>query len=175
VRDIDLIVIGELIERKRLDMLAKVPAHIGVSIVGDGPLRTRLQETFTERTNIKLLGAMPNEDVLDLLHRAKILFHCSDDEGLPRVFGEALACGTPIVCSDRLRCGVDFPKHCVSQAASNRLIELALEKLEDKIWLQQAQLIGKHYMRQNHNFLKIFALFSQGLKHLYPDVKALLP
>ena len=175
VRDIDLIVIGELIERKNLDLLNKVPAHLNVCVIGDGPLRAKLQELFADKPNIKLLGLMPNEEVLDLLQRSKILLHCANDEGLPRVFGEALACGTPIICSDRLRCGADFPKQCVAQAESNRLIGLALEKLDENSWLQEAQLLGSHYMRQNHSFIRIFTLFSQTLKHLYPPSGAFLP
>ncbi|MGA7869239.1 MAG: glycosyltransferase [Stellaceae bacterium] len=175
VRDIDLITIGELIERKKLDLLTQVPAHINVCVVGDGPLRTRLQDLFSDKRNIRLVGSIPNEQALDLLHKAKILLHCADDEGLPRVFGEALACGTPIICSDRLRCPGDFPKECVSQAPSNRLVNGALDKLEDSHWLQQAQSIGRHYMREHHSFFRMFLLFCESLKHLNPALCEFIP
>ncbi|MBV9376267.1 MAG: glycosyltransferase family 4 protein, partial [Alphaproteobacteria bacterium] len=174
-RDIDLVAIGELIERKKLDLLAQVPSHISVSIVGDGPLRTRLHDLFSQKHNITLAGAIPNEQVLDLLHRTRILLHCADDEGLPRVFGEALACGTPIICSDRLHCPKDFPGECVLQVPSNRLVNAAVDKLEDNHWMQQAQVRGRSYMREHNSFYKLFVLFCKGLKHLCPAVGSLLP
>jgi hypothetical protein len=174
-RDFDLIAVGELIERKKLDMLARVPAHISVCVIGEGPLKTKLRELFANKANIKLVGAMPNEQVLDLLQRARILIHCADDEGLPRVFGEALACGTPIIASERLLCGAAFPQECISQATSDRLVQYAVEKLEDKSWLQRASLIGKQYMQQNHSFIRTFSLFSEALKHLCPEVSVFLP
>jgi glycosyltransferase involved in cell wall biosynthesis len=175
VREIDMIIVGSLIERKKLDLLVNVPSHINVCVVGDGPLRIKLQEILRDKKNIILLGAKPNEEALDLLNRSKLLLHCSDDEGLPRVFGEALACGTPNICSDRLRCGADFPKECVVQAGSNQLIELAVDKLENKPWLEKAQLLGRNYIQQNHSFYKMFLLFSNSLKQLHPPVGALLP
>lgn len=70
-------------------------------IVGDGPLRTVLeQEAGAHRLNVQFLGARPRAEVLDLMRNAAALAIPSICyEGLPMVFLEAMASGTPVVCS----------------------------------------------------------------------------
>lgn len=70
-------------------------------IVGDGPLRAVLeQEARANRLNVRFLGARPRAEVLDLMRDATALVIPSICyEGLPMVFLEAMASGTPVVCS----------------------------------------------------------------------------
>ena len=70
-------------------------------IVGDGPLRTELEDAArASRLNVRFLGARPRAEVLDLMRNAAaVLIPSICYEGLPMVFLEAMASGTPVVCS----------------------------------------------------------------------------
>jgi glycosyltransferase involved in cell wall biosynthesis len=70
-------------------------------VVGDGPLRGDLESQVREnRLNVRFLGARSRADVLDLMREAAaVAIPSICYEGLPMVFLEAMACGTPVVCS----------------------------------------------------------------------------
>lgn len=53
-----------------------------------------------EPQRIRFVGAVPHEQMPDLLAAADVLVHASEREGLANVWVEALACGTPVISSD---------------------------------------------------------------------------
>jgi len=53
-----------------------------------------------EPQRIRFVGAVPHDQMPDLLAAADILVHASEREGLANVWVEALACGTPVISSD---------------------------------------------------------------------------
>lgn len=68
-------------------------------VVGDGELRASL-ERETRGLPVQFLGLLPVDQVLGLMKRAALLVIPSECfEGFPRVFGEALATGTPVLAS----------------------------------------------------------------------------
>jgi colanic acid/amylovoran biosynthesis glycosyltransferase len=78
------------------------------AIVGDGPLRARLEAEVAARglgDVVQLRGAMPHLEVRDLIARSHLLLAPSvvaadgDEEGLPTVIKEAMAVGLPVVAT----------------------------------------------------------------------------
>lgn len=104
-----LLFVGNLIKRKRvhlvLEALAKMPAHIVLDVVGDGPLRVELETMATERApgRVNFHGARPMPEIKNFMAAADCLVLPSDHDGWGAVVSEAMIAGTPVVCSDR--CG----------------------------------------------------------------------
>ena len=63
-----------------------------------GDLNSIIQRNLGER--IKLLGAVPNRDILKYFIAADVFLMPSREEGFPRVLIEAMAAGLPYVASD---------------------------------------------------------------------------
>ena len=97
--------------------LAQGNADFVLVVAGDGPdldwLKTFVRKNRLER-QVRLLGAVPNDDIRDLLAAADIFFLPSEWEGIALSVYEALACGVPVVGADvsgqrelvTLECGV---------------------------------------------------------------------
>jgi glycosyltransferase involved in cell wall biosynthesis len=82
---------------------AQLDPHIPLRIAGDGPLRSALEAFVNDRgmKNVTFLGALPHEEVLSLMKRARLfVFPTECYEGFPMTVVEALACGAVIVASD---------------------------------------------------------------------------
>jgi glycosyltransferase involved in cell wall biosynthesis len=103
--------VGQLIPRKRVDLLFQALQHVApldyeLTIIRDGPLRKRLQQqslTLGRETSITCTGAQPMRDVRDALRTFDRVILPSDHDGWGTVITEALIAGTPAICSDR--CG----------------------------------------------------------------------
>jgi glycosyltransferase involved in cell wall biosynthesis len=105
-RDIDLILVGRLVQVKRIDRFIQAVGWIGrrdpgvsAVIVGDGPLRGRLEDLtrlLGISDNVRFVGSQ--DDVGAWLRRAKIFALTSESEGLALSLMEATSCGAvPIV------------------------------------------------------------------------------
>lgn len=105
-----LLFVGRLIEEKGLDFLIKVMKEIiserpsaVLLIIGEGPLKTRLQQTIKEFNldkNIYLLGPMPHEQLVNYYQSAKIYVGPSKKESFGLVFIEAMMSGCLVVSSN---------------------------------------------------------------------------
>jgi glycosyltransferase involved in cell wall biosynthesis len=95
--------IGRLSAEKGVSTLVEAwrrDAPLPLLVAGDGPLRAPLEQRAARHPSIRFLGAVPREQVLQLLRAADCLVMPSECyEGLPVTFMEALACGTPILAS----------------------------------------------------------------------------
>lgn len=96
---------GRLSEEKGVRVLLRAWSQEGLPeclVIGDGPLRDELEaEARRARLPLRFLGSLPRSDVLSLMQRAAALVIPSVCyEGLPMVFLESMASGTPVVCSD---------------------------------------------------------------------------
>jgi len=106
-RELQLLFVGRLMETKGPDLLLSIferlaPdfSKLSLTIVGDGPLATQLEQhrsnsQFTSR--ISLLGDVPNEELPEIYSESSVFVLPTSREGVPRTILEAMACETPIV------------------------------------------------------------------------------
>lgn len=104
---------GRLIEQKRPNTAlaaATLIADLRIAVLGDGPLRKRLEEEFPD---VRFLGQTPRETALTWLAAADLCLATSLLEGAPTTVREARALGTPVVareCGDCAAWGRDDPE-----------------------------------------------------------------
>ena len=97
------VTVGSLIPRKNVALLLKAmkslidePDGIILKIVGDGPLRSSLEEEAPK--NVVFSGEC--DDVDRYLQNSDAFISASMSEGMPNAVLEALACGLPVLLSD---------------------------------------------------------------------------
>jgi glycosyltransferase involved in cell wall biosynthesis len=104
-----ILFVGNLVPVKGIDVLIDACAHLAARgacftchLIGQGPLRPRLQRAIQDRglgSRVRLHGSLPHERVAEWYRAANVLALPSRSEGVPNVLLEAAACGTPFVAS----------------------------------------------------------------------------
>jgi colanic acid/amylovoran biosynthesis glycosyltransferase len=103
--------VARLVEKKGLEdlveacgLLAARGRAVRLELVGDGPLRARLERTARRvGADVHFHGPLPQEDVLPLYRRAAavclpcVVLSTGDRDGLPTSLLEAMALGAPVV------------------------------------------------------------------------------
>lgn len=92
----------ELIEAVRIDSTKLLDRGWQVRIIGDGPLRTKIQEAIHEvglEAVVELCQSLTHDQVAVELNDTKLLILPSRTEGLPNIVLEAMACGTPVLAT----------------------------------------------------------------------------
>lgn len=97
--------VGRLAEEKGISLLIEAyqqhPIELPLKIVGDGPLRDRLQAQVEQAQlgdRIEFLGRQNKDTVLQLMRQAQVLvFPSIWYEGFPLTISEAFACGLPVI------------------------------------------------------------------------------
>ncbi len=70
-------------------------------VIGDGPERETLESNVKcQMSNVKLLGWVPNDQLLNYYSLADVFIMPSEEEGFPHVLLEAMAAGVPFVAFD---------------------------------------------------------------------------
>jgi glycosyltransferase involved in cell wall biosynthesis len=86
----------------RLVSESQAPADLRLVFIGQGALERELRgnaESMGISAQILFVGAQPPAQVAEYLRAADVLCLPSDNEGLPNVLLEALACGKPVVAT----------------------------------------------------------------------------
>jgi len=100
-----LIAIGDLIKRKRIDKLLNACAQLDIdyhlSIIGDGPERASL-ERLAKSKNIRATfhGRQSQEEISKHLKKGHLLVHPSQSETFGIILIEAMATGIPVISFD---------------------------------------------------------------------------
>jgi glycosyltransferase involved in cell wall biosynthesis len=96
--------LGNLDPRKNVTALVEATASLAVPLVvagggflGSGPV----ERTVAEASHVRYLGQVPHELVAPLMRAATVFAFPSGHEGFGMPVLEAMACGTPVVASDR--------------------------------------------------------------------------
>jgi glycosyltransferase involved in cell wall biosynthesis len=102
--------VGRMVGLKRVDRLInafaavqKMESSAQLALVGDGDEMPAVRKQIAElglTDNVLLPGIVPTEELGDWYRAADATVLSSDSEGLPNVFRESLACGTPFVSTE---------------------------------------------------------------------------
>ncbi|MBQ7104280.1 MAG: O-antigen ligase family protein [Bacilli bacterium] len=98
-----VISIGRIVEGKRIDEIIEIASYckdLEFEIIGDGDKFESMCLLAQNKkvSNVKMLGAMKNEEALEHLKEASIFIMTSETEGLPMVLLEAFSYGVPAIC-----------------------------------------------------------------------------
>ena len=119
--------VGRLIPIKGIKLLVEIAREldqIQFLFIGAGPLESFLKSTSEQNTNIKFLGQVRNYNLPVYYNSADIFCIPSQyEEGLGRVVMESVACGIPVVGSNR---------GGISEAL-NKTISILLEPTHDNL------------------------------------------
>ena len=119
--------VGRLIPIKGIKLLVEIAREldqIQFLFIGAGPLESFLKRTSEQNTNIKFLGQVRNYNLPVYYNSADIFCIPSQyEEGLGRVIMESVACGIPVVGSNR---------GGISEAL-NKTISILLEPTHDNL------------------------------------------
>ena len=105
-----ILFVGRVCAQKQPKVLAQTTLRLSQSspdfvlvVAGDGPdldwLKTFIRKNKLER-QVRLVGALSNTDIRDLMVAADIFFLPSEWEGIALSVYEAMACGVPVVGAD---------------------------------------------------------------------------
>ena len=160
--------VGRLVEKKGLAYLLRAMAEIQRSatlvVIGDGPLRPRLEALATELgVPCEFLGTQSASTVQHWLRRARVLCAPSviassgDTEGLPIAICEAQAMGVPVVST--LHAGIpEIVVHgetglLAPERDSQALTQYILRLLEDDAFWRQCSGRGAERMQEKFNLV----------------------
>ncbi|HEX3445101.1 MAG TPA: glycosyltransferase family 4 protein [Chthoniobacterales bacterium] len=115
-KPVRLLSVGRIIEKKGFVFLVEACRLLRCSgfdfvceIVGEGPERPRLEEliqAYQLSDRVRLMGSMPQTDIIDLLARSSIFVFpaihdsCGDSDNLPTVLIEAMASNLPVIATE---------------------------------------------------------------------------
>ncbi|MGN6156013.1 MAG: glycosyltransferase [Sphingomicrobium sp.] len=165
-----LLSVGRLAPEKRPELIARAVADaartrpLGLVLVGEGPMRRKLEKIAAASGRIRLLGHISDRDlVARLMASADALVHACEAETFGLVLAEALACGTPVIVPDRggafeqLRpgCGLSYPA-----GAKAGLTRALFELLDSGAFGHKAGGPAAPRLMQDH-FRELFGLYGQ--------------
>ncbi|PJE57852.1 MAG: hypothetical protein COU81_03835 [Candidatus Portnoybacteria bacterium CG10_big_fil_rev_8_21_14_0_10_36_7] len=153
-------------ERKGADLLPDIASILIqknikfiMLVIGDGPAKKKVEYLIEKRnvgTNVKMLGSIPNSEILDFFMLADIFLMPSREEGVPRVLIEAMASGLPYVASNIGGVQELGPKEALPYLYNNNDVKLAADKVESL--LSDADAYNRFKLAEKERVLS----FSEG-------------
>lgn len=116
-----LVGVGRLVERKgwltaarTVRQLAEQGHQIQLEILGDGPVRSQLEDLAAGSRSISVVGAVRQDELIRRLGRAHVFILPAVDEPWGLVVNEALASGLPVVVGKDVGCVQDLVQNGVN-------------------------------------------------------------
>ena len=138
-RPFRFIYVGQLINRKKVDLLIKAIAalkleEIELWIVGGGPKEKRLRALANILLPKKViwLGVLPIKKITNIIHQTDCLILPSRFDGWGAVVQEALMVGTPAVCSDKCGSSVIVEASKVGSVFSSNNQQALIDSLKNQ-------------------------------------------
>ena len=114
-----LLAVGRLSQQKRFDVIIKAIQgleNVQLIIAGEGELRDRLFSEVLSDMSVNFLGAIPHQEIIDLMYICDLYLQPSEFEGQSNSLLEAISCGAAVISSnippqvevlldDGVRCG----------------------------------------------------------------------
>lgn len=163
---VKILFVGRLVDQKRPELFVKLASQLrrrlsstpmSFKVVGDGPLRSRLERTrdrenLSER-EISFLGEV--EEMSSIYQDADLLILTSDHEGTPNVVLEAMAYGLPVVATSvggvpeivNSDCGI-----LVNPGDLEGLIQATSTLILDADLRKRLGRSGRAFVSENHSF-----------------------
>lgn len=165
--------VSRLVPYKKVDLLVAAFSELGqpLVVVGDGPEYRRLSRMAAP--NIKLLGQRPDDEVTELMGRAKAFVQAAEEDfGI--AIAEALAAGCPVIAYDGGggreivipgKTGVFYPEQTVSSLiAAVEQFEAINSNFETQRIVHSVDRFSKVYFKKELNSLvaDTWARFKSG-------------
>jgi glycosyltransferase involved in cell wall biosynthesis len=74
--------------------------EVGISVIGEGPLRSKIEKEMQRNPFLNLVGKIPHEELPQYLGQDTVFILPSFYEGHPKTLIEAMACGLPVIGTD---------------------------------------------------------------------------
>lgn len=173
-----ILMVGRLVPAKGPEILVQAVLNllesgykIQLDVVGDGPVRQRLQCLASGNININFLGKLPHDEVLKMVSSTDLFVLPSFAEGVPVALMEAMSCGVP--CISCHVCGipeliVDNETGLLIPPGDRKSLESAISKIIDNPELgKRLGVAGRERVKKcysaNENIAALADLFGRYL------------
>lgn len=160
-----VIFVGRIDENKGVEYLIKAFLQVrknrksaSLLIVGDGPLKKKLENKYGSMNDIHFLGRIPHEEISEYLAACNLFALPSIFEGQGLVLMEALASGLPIIASDLSGISeliVDGKNGMLTKAGDENELAEKIELILDDIKLQRKMRANNLKKGQLHDWKNI--------------------
>ncbi|MBV6467365.1 MAG: glycosyl transferase family 1 [Candidatus Brocadia sp.] len=168
--------VGRLSKEKGVQTLIEAWKQIigfPLKVLGDGPLRTELEEQVQQQgMQVEFLGFRTREEIFKIVSNAELQIIPSEwYEGFPMVVLEAYACGTPVVASrigslDEIilegKTGVKFEPGN-SKDLANKVLKLYTDKSRLNIMRLKARALFDEKYTADKNYFKLMEIYHNAI------------
>lgn len=154
-----------------LEVVKQLPNQKFVMIMPEGNypvLYKQILETAKLLPNLRLITAVPFEEIDAYFRRAQAFINTSTMEGFPNTFIQAAKHGTPIV-SIHVDPDKIIQRHSLGRTTHNQDITVLVEALEQVIASQSFSVYSKHcieYAKEFHDIARFGNVFSTLLQNV---------
>lgn len=169
-KEFDLITVCRLVPWKGLEELINIVdrSSYSLAIVGDGPLRQKLQSLVTgQKSKIRFFGNLSNSEISNLLNKSRIFVLNSSYEATSYAIIEAKMCGIPVIAQRTdgaailIRDKVDGLLYSSSiESELSSTLELALNHIDLNTLGENGRKDALIRFNQEINFSKIYEIIN---------------
>jgi glycosyltransferase involved in cell wall biosynthesis len=154
-KEFDIVNVGYFDSRKNQIKLSRYFGKYRIAFVGHGPLLDDVRSAASSFRDVIFFGPVENEVALRVVSNSRIMVHTSIQEGVPRVFAEALACGVPVLAY----------RHAIASKFDN-CDAIRLVDSDEELDHVAKEILGGDLISQLSRSAEAFALANYGTKRL---------